>query len=181
MKEKLSMRLKDIILGGQDGLVNVLGLVLGVAGATYDTRIILISGLAGTFAESISMGAVAYTSSKAARDYYLSKIKNGRKKSDHEMDVVDGEYKSPAMNAVVVGFSSIIGSIIPLIPFFFLSVTNGIYASLFVSFVSLFFVGAMKAQLTIGNWMKSGLEMGIIGMTAAIASYLIGVWLGVVF
>ncbi len=181
MREKLSLRLKDIILGGQDGLVNVLGLVLGVAGATYDTRIIIISGLAGTFAESISMGAVAYTSSKAARDYYLSRIKNSKKKLFHEIDVIDGEYKSPVKNGFVVGISAIVGSLIPLIPFFFLSVTNGIYSSFAVSFASLFFIGALKAKLTIGDWRKSGLEMGLIGIGAAIAAYYIGKLIGVVF
>ncbi len=60
--------LRDIILGWQDGVVNVLGLVLGVATATDSTRLIIISGLAALFAESASMAAVAYTSSKAAKD-----------------------------------------------------------------------------------------------------------------
>ena len=48
-------RLSDIILGGQDGLVNVLGVILGVAAATQDARIVIAAGLAATFAESISM------------------------------------------------------------------------------------------------------------------------------
>lgn len=62
--------LRDIILGGQDGVVNVLGVTLGVAVASGDTRLILAAGLAATFAESISMAAVAYTSTLAERDYY---------------------------------------------------------------------------------------------------------------
>ena len=63
-------RLSDIILGGQDGLVNVLGVILGVAAATHDPRIVLVAGLAATFAESVSMGAVAYTSTQADADFY---------------------------------------------------------------------------------------------------------------
>jgi len=51
--------LSDFILGSQDGIVNVLGVILGVAIASQDFRIILAGGLAATFAESISMGAVA--------------------------------------------------------------------------------------------------------------------------
>ncbi|HTX79682.1 MAG TPA: VIT1/CCC1 transporter family protein [Longilinea sp.] len=62
--------LSDIILGGQDGLVNVLGVILGVAAATSDPRIVIVAGLAATFAESVSMGAVAYTSTLADADYY---------------------------------------------------------------------------------------------------------------
>ncbi len=62
--------LRDLIFGGQDGLVNVLGLVLGVATATSDARIVIIAGLAAMFAEGISMGAVAYTASKATMEFY---------------------------------------------------------------------------------------------------------------
>jgi len=64
--------LSDVILGGQDGLVNVLGVILGVAAATSDSRIVLVAGLAAAVAESISMGAVAYTSTLADADYYES-------------------------------------------------------------------------------------------------------------
>lgn len=71
--------IRDIILGFQDGLVNILGLVLGVATAVQNTKIILISGLAATFAESISMAAVAYTSSKAAHDFYVSQLEREKK------------------------------------------------------------------------------------------------------
>lgn len=64
--------LSDIILGGQDGLVNVLGVILGVAAATSDSYIVLVAGLAATFAESVSMGAVAFTSTLADADFYES-------------------------------------------------------------------------------------------------------------
>ncbi|MBS3064736.1 MAG: VIT1/CCC1 transporter family protein [DPANN group archaeon] len=51
---------KDFILGGQDGLVNVLGIILGLAIGTGDIKVVIIGGLAATFAESVSMGAVAH-------------------------------------------------------------------------------------------------------------------------
>lgn len=65
-------RLSEIILGGQDGLVNVLGVILGVAAATNDPRIVMAAGMAAAFAESVSMGAVAYTSTLANNDLYNS-------------------------------------------------------------------------------------------------------------
>lgn len=64
--------LPDVILGGQDGLVNVLGVLLGVAAATHVTRVVVVAGLAATFAESISMAAVAYTKTMAEGDLYES-------------------------------------------------------------------------------------------------------------
>jgi predicted membrane protein (TIGR00267 family) len=62
--------LADVVLGGQDGIVNVLGVVLGVAAATRSARIVLVAGLAAAFAESVSMAAVAYTSTKAEGDLF---------------------------------------------------------------------------------------------------------------
>ncbi len=61
--------IRDVILGGQDGLVNVLGLVLGLAVATGDSRVIVTAALASMFAESIAMAGVAYTSRGAERDF----------------------------------------------------------------------------------------------------------------
>jgi predicted membrane protein (TIGR00267 family) len=69
---KRGSRLSDFILGAQDGLVNVLGVVLGIAAATNDARVVLVAGLATTFAESISMGAVAFTTTLADADLYQS-------------------------------------------------------------------------------------------------------------
>jgi vacuolar iron transporter family protein len=59
--------LSDFILGSQDGLVNVLGILLGLVAAStvvhpIDTRIIIIAGLSALAAESLAMAAVAYTS-----------------------------------------------------------------------------------------------------------------------
>jgi predicted membrane protein (TIGR00267 family) len=64
--------LADVILGGQDGLVNVLGIILGIAAATNNPRIVMVAGLAATFAESVSMAAVAYTSTLAETAHYES-------------------------------------------------------------------------------------------------------------
>src|SRR6266849_3347110 len=74
--------LSDFILGSQDGLVNVLGVILGVAIASYrypnPIAIILAGGRAAAFAESISMGAVAYTSTVARRDHYAAEVDRER-------------------------------------------------------------------------------------------------------
>jgi vacuolar iron transporter family protein len=62
--------LSKIVLGGQDGLVNTLAVILGVAAATADKRLVLVAGLAAALAESVSMAAVAYTSTQADAKLY---------------------------------------------------------------------------------------------------------------
>ena len=64
----------DFILGSQDGLVNVLGIILGMSAATSNVRLILVATLAALGAESVSMGAVAYTSTLQKRRLYLSEV-----------------------------------------------------------------------------------------------------------
>ncbi|HTP54781.1 MAG TPA: VIT1/CCC1 transporter family protein [Thermoplasmata archaeon] len=66
--------LSDFILGSQDGLVNVLGIVLGLTAAGTGSKVILIASLAALAAESISMGAVAYTSTLSRRNLYVSEL-----------------------------------------------------------------------------------------------------------
>ncbi len=222
-KQGAGAKLYDVILGGQDGVVNILGIVLGVATATNDARIVLISGLASTFAESISMGAVAYTSSKAARDYYYSErareekeiktmpqaeiqeirdiyakkgfkgqllekivkqITQNKKRwietmMAEELKLSLENHSNPVKDAFIVGFASLAGSLIPLIPFFLVPVKQGMYFAVVLSVAVLFLTGAIKAKITIGAWWKSGLEMSAIGITAALAGYLIGWLLGV--
>src|ERR1700682_4675364 len=75
-KEKHSTNnsLRDVILGGQDGLVNMLGIALGVVAAGGSTHVLIITGLAAAITESISMGAVAYTSFGSDRDFYLAEM-----------------------------------------------------------------------------------------------------------
>lgn len=211
-------RLSDVILGGQDGLVNVLGVILGVAAATSDTRIVIAAGLAATFAESISMGAVAYTSTLAQNDLYHSErereyrhinlvpdveveeIRNIYRKKGFEGETLEKivevitsnpdvwvnvmmseEFqltppeKSKAFNsAMLVGFSALVGSFIPLFPFFFWEVNLSIGLSIVVAALTLFFVGVYKARVTVGKPIRSGLEMAIIGTVSAMAGYVVG-------
>jgi vacuolar iron transporter family protein len=61
--------LRDVILGGQDGLVNILGIILGIIAGGGSTTVLIAAGFAAAITESISMGAVGYTSSIAQRDY----------------------------------------------------------------------------------------------------------------
>jgi vacuolar iron transporter family protein len=76
---KAANPLRDVILGGQDGLVNALGIILGILAAGGDSKILVTTVIAASIAESISMGAVAYTSALAQKDYYYSERRSEEK------------------------------------------------------------------------------------------------------
>jgi VIT family len=51
--------LRDVILGGQDGLVNILGIILGVIAGGGSETVLIVAGFAAAITESISMGGSA--------------------------------------------------------------------------------------------------------------------------
>lgn len=61
-------RLRAGVLGANDGIVSTAGLVVGVAGATTDSATLLLTGLAGLVAGSLSMAGGEYVSVSTQRD-----------------------------------------------------------------------------------------------------------------
>lgn len=55
-------------------MVNVLGILLGLTAAASGIRLIFVAAFAALGAESISMGAVAYTSTLSRRKHYLKEV-----------------------------------------------------------------------------------------------------------
>lgn len=219
---RLGARLSEITLGGQDGLVNTMGVILGIAAATEETRIIIAGGLAAAFAESISMAAVAYTSTLADLDFYRAQMRReyhevehmpeleraevtqifkkwgfeGKLLHDvvdqisrnkhhwveimmaHELELQPIDAKGLIPTALLVGFSAIVGSLIPLVPFFFIHHDPAIIVALVTSAAVLFGVGAIKANMTVGRPFRSGMQMMAIGILSALAGYGIGLLFG---
>jgi len=216
--------LSNFILGSQDGLVNVLGILLGLSAATSNLTLIFVAGFAALGAESVSMGAVAYTSTLAKRKQYLKAVEHEeaviREAPKLEKDEVrkvfqswgyPGERLERATNAIVsnpkawlaflmsyelnlepidkseprssflvVLGSTIVGSLIPLIPYLILrgNVLGSAVTSVALSGAILFFIGYYEARTTVGSLWRSGLQMAIIGLGAGVAGFLIGHFIG---
>lgn len=66
--------LRAAVLGANDGLVSNLSLVMGVAGATNSEASILVAGIAGLLAGSISMALGEWLSVQSSRELYERQI-----------------------------------------------------------------------------------------------------------
>lgn len=62
------------VLGANDGIVSIAGLVFGVAGASSDHLALLIAGLAGMVAGALSMAGGEYVSVSSQRDTELAAL-----------------------------------------------------------------------------------------------------------
>lgn len=66
--------LRNVVYGFNDGLTANFGLVAGVIGAGVAPHVILVSGLAGTIADALSMGASGYLAAKSEQEVYAHEI-----------------------------------------------------------------------------------------------------------
>jgi vacuolar iron transporter family protein len=210
--------LRDVILGGQDGLVNILGIILGVIAGGGSKTVLLATGFAAAFTESISMGAVGYTSALSERDYYAAE----RTREEAEIDatpeaerqeirdiyaskgfsgdllervvdtitanrdawlatMMDEElHLQPVKSAdilrsaTLITVATLIGHLIPLLPFAWLSRTTALITAFILSAAVLFGVGTYSALTLVGDWRRKGLQMVVIGLGAAAVGFLIG-------
>jgi VIT1/CCC1 family predicted Fe2+/Mn2+ transporter len=67
-------RIREFVLGAQDGLLVPLGVVTGVAAAHPARSLIVVAGLAEAVAGAISMGGGSYLASQAEEQLYRSEI-----------------------------------------------------------------------------------------------------------
>ncbi|HEX3492111.1 MAG TPA: VIT1/CCC1 transporter family protein [Streptosporangiaceae bacterium] len=210
--------LRDVILGGQDGLVNILGIILGVIAGGGSRTVLLATGFAAAITESISMGAVGWTSAQSERDYYSAEqaresaeidatpeaerqeirdIYAGKgfagdllervvdtitanrdawlaTMMDEELHLQPVQAPDIFRSAIVITFATLVGHLIPLLPFAWLPRSTALITAFVLSAVVLFGVGAYEAISMVGDWRRKGLQMVAIGLGAAAIGFAIG-------
>jgi predicted membrane protein (TIGR00267 family) len=210
--------LRDVILGGQDGLVNILGIILGVIAGGGTRTVLLATGFSAAITESISMGAVGYTSSVAERDYYraerareaveIESTPDEERKEvrdiyaakgfsgelleevvdtitanreswvatmmDEELHLQPVESPDIMRSSVVITIATLVGHLIPLLPFLWLTRRPALVLAIVLSALVLFGVGVYSSVTLVGDWRKNGPKMVAIGLGAAAVGFLVG-------
>ncbi|GAC1416350.1 MAG: hypothetical protein NVSMB57_11760 [Actinomycetota bacterium] len=85
--------LREIVLGAQDNLTNSLAIILGVAVGSGALKTVVLAGIAAGLAQSLSMGAVVYTSTKAERDLWFHSEAQERREIAEIPDVERAEVR----------------------------------------------------------------------------------------
>ena len=93
-----------------------------------------------------------------------------------EHGIVPVTRKEAFVSALYVLAATLVGSMIPLIPFFFAASQIAIWVSFGISCLTLFAVGAYQSLvMKIGNFFFKGMEMLLIGAASALVGWGIGV------
>jgi VIT1/CCC1 family predicted Fe2+/Mn2+ transporter len=210
------------VFGVNDGLVSNAALIYGVAGASSEPSVIVLTGVAGLLAGAFSMAAGEYVSMRAQREMFEYQIGLERDELDQypdeeaaelaliyaakgmhpdearrladtlmqdperaldtlareELGLNPDELGSPWVAALSSFAAFTAGAALPLLPFL-LGHGNALAASIALTALGLFAVGASMSLFTGRHALLSGLRMLGIGGAAGLATYFIGAWLGV--
>ena len=92
-----------------------------------------------------------------------------------ELGLAPKELGNPVKAGVLCGVSFGLAALVPILPFALpIGIWEALIASAIGTVATLFGVGAMKTIFSRKNWVWSGLEMMIIGASAAAITYIIG-------
>ncbi len=92
-----------------------------------------------------------------------------------ELGLSEANFPNPWQALISSMLSTALGAFIPLIPFFFATGYPAVVASLAISIIAHFAVGAAKSLVTTRSWWTSGLEMTVVGIIAGAVTYVLGV------
>jgi VIT1/CCC1 family predicted Fe2+/Mn2+ transporter len=95
-----------------------------------------------------------------------------------ELGLSETSFPNPWRSLFSSMLSTAVGAFIPLIPFFFTHGYPAVIASLAISILAHFAVGAAKSLVTNRSWWASGSEMMIVGIIAGAVTYALGVLFG---
>jgi predicted membrane protein (TIGR00267 family) len=87
------------------------------------------------------------------------------------------ELGNPIKAGLLCGVSFGLAALVPILPFILhgLSCSEALTVSIIATLATLFGVGALKTIFSRKNWVRSGLEMMVIGASAAAITYMIGI------
>ena len=107
-------RIRNIFLGLNDGLVEILGAVSGFFGVFGSARLVLVAALTTAVAGALSMAAGSFLALNSEKEVKMTEI--ARKIFlEEESDVTPME-ESPLRSAVMVGVAYITGALVPVLP-----------------------------------------------------------------
>jgi VIT1/CCC1 family predicted Fe2+/Mn2+ transporter len=93
---------------------------------------------------------------------------------------IGAEGDSPLREGVTTGLATVVGALVPLVPFFFGS-SGAALVSFIISMAAHFLVGAARSALTGRGWFRSGFDMFAVGLGVAAVGYGVGYLLTGVF
>jgi predicted membrane protein (TIGR00267 family) len=154
---------QGVAFGTMDGLITILGVVIGVANATQSSAIVVVSGLVAGVANAFGNSFGFYASELAERAEHL-----------HENQHVSS--MTEARRSTLLSFvTSLASMIVPVVPFVLLAnLRLAMIISLVAALALLLTLGGLVGKLSREEPWRFGLRYVLLGLAGAGLSFIVG-------
>ena len=164
-------RVRDIFLGLNDGLVEILGAVSGFFAAFGNSLAVLVAGLTVAVAGALSMAAGAWIAVSSESEVRTTEV--ARRRFLNETVSAMGTAETPLASATIVGVSYLAGAMVPVLPV--LGGAKTVFPSLFTAGSLIILVSTIVAFLSGMNVRRRVITNLLIIAVAVSITFAIGV------
>ena len=167
---------RQLVRGFIDGSLSTLGVVIGASGA--EISIIIAAGIGGGVANGLSNVFGAFTAERIEEEMQIVKIERAMLKNLKETEIYKSVRRKVLKKSLIDGVSTIFGSVIVVLPFFFALVLNAspffaTLVSIALTTVALGLIGLYLGKLSKENLALSFAKMAAFGIVTAFLSMLV--------
>lgn len=171
------------ILGANDGIISVSGIVLGAVGANMSNQTLFISGISGMLAGACSMAGGEYVSVSAQKDVQVSCLNNqvapeSRNSEAYQTKIQEIDLMNPLHAAVMSFISFMLGALIPLLAISLSTPAWRLTNTLIAMVIALTLNATISAQRGAISIRKVVLRNITIGLVTAFVTFVMGSLLG---
>jgi predicted membrane protein (TIGR00267 family) len=164
-----SERGRYIILGTIDGILAILGIIIGLSSATLDSGVIIKAALGGGIALCLTNGIGSYLAESAVEYGKLSEVEAALLQDLKDTKIERLARRNILIDSVLHGGSSFVGSLIPILPFIFIPDGIAVYISVGLALAALILLGLFSGKISGQSYLKSVIRMVFLGAVVVIA------------
>lgn len=162
-----SYRLEGIAFGLADGLIMCLGLIIGIAEATSQTHLVLITGIIGGFANAFGNSIGFFMSQSAERALQI------REATDHGGNTRVHSKREVLTNSIFAFTATVAATLFLLSPFVFLAMSQAVALTFIIGIVTAFMLGSYIGRTSQENPFKTGAQYALLAILGAVISHYI--------
>jgi len=153
---------QGVAFGTMDGLITILGVVIGIATATENAGAVIVAGLVAGLANAFGNTFGFYASELAER-------------AEHIQEKQRLNSMTETRRSTILAFTHSVGSTIVIVaPFAVLDLNHAIIASLIFALALLFTLGGFVGKFSHASAVKFGVRYVALGLAGAGLSFVVG-------
>ncbi|MFP3985086.1 MAG: VIT1/CCC1 transporter family protein [Candidatus Bathyarchaeia archaeon] len=160
-----SYRLEGFAFGLADGLIMCLGLIIGVAEATSQTQLVLITGIIGGFANAFGNSIGFFMSQSAERALQIHEA------TEHGSNTRIHSKKEVIINSFFAFTSTIAATLILVAPFTCFAMSHVVILTFIIGTAMAFVLGSYVGKTSRENPYKTGTKYALLAIIGAIISH----------